>query len=126
MAIGNIHLLTFDLAPVDLAHLARIHARVSIPLVIHGGTSFPPAAVPAAISYGAAKFNVGTILKKAFLEGVLDAASGFDAGVTVHDVLGSHTDTDILIAGKRRMREKVRAFLRVYGSSGHASDFSDF
>ena len=40
-----------------------------VPLVIHGGTSFPPDAVPRAIAAGVAKFNVGTILKQRVLRG---------------------------------------------------------
>jgi ketose-bisphosphate aldolase len=123
VAIGNIHLLTTEFAPIDLAHLARIHARVQIPLVIHGGTSFPPSAVPEAIAQGAAKFNVGTILKKIFLQGVLETSRAYDADVNVHDVLGSHKEADLLVIGKQHMREKVREFLRIYHSSGHAHDF---
>src|SRR5262249_27711606 len=69
-SIGNVHLLPSNSAPFDLARLEAIHQQVSVPLVIHGGTSFPPQAVPLAIASGVAKFNVGTILKKRFLGAV--------------------------------------------------------
>src|SRR5262245_6457063 len=70
VSIGNVHLLTTRYAPVDLEHLETISRRVSTPLVIHGGTSFPPHAVHRAIAAGVAKFNVGTVLKRTFFEGM--------------------------------------------------------
>jgi ketose-bisphosphate aldolase len=122
VSIGNVHLLTHSLASIDLARLKAIYERAAVPLVIHGGTGFPPDAVPAAIRAGAAKFNVGTILKKAFWAGIRDAVLALDAEVNIHDVIGSHREQDYLLEGKRRMRAKVREFLRLYGSSGHASE----
>ncbi len=120
VSIGNVHLLTAHAAPVDLDRLAAIHARVPVPLVIHGGTSFPPEAVPSAVANGVGKFNVGTVLKRRFLEGVREAMAGWREPVNVHDVLGSHKDADFLQAGKAAMREQVRALMRLYGSSGRA------
>lgn len=122
VSIGNVHLLTHDVARIDLSRLAAIHARVAVPLVIHGGTGFPPEAVPEAIRCGAAKFNVGTILKKAFWSGIRESVLAADAPANVHDILGSHREGDYLLAGKRAMREKVQTFLRLYGSCGHARD----
>jgi fructose/tagatose bisphosphate aldolase len=118
VSIGNVHLLTSGYAPVDLDRLGKIHQRVSVPLVIHGGTSFPPDAVTRAVASGAAKFNVGTILKIAFLEGVCAVLSA--DSMHVHDILGSHKNVDVLNAGKARMRAKVQEFMRIYGSSGRA------
>lgn len=120
VSIGNVHLLLDGVAPVDMARLAAIHARVPVPLVIHGGTSFPPGAVQEAIAYGAVKFNVGTVLKKTFLDGVRTTMDGWSTTVNVHDVLGSHKEMDLLGAGKARMRTKARELMRLYGSSGRA------
>lgn len=120
VSIGNIHLLTNGYAPVDMDHLERIHQRVSIPLVIHGGTSFPPSAVSRAIANNAVKFNVGTILKKSFWEGMREAVLNAPTPVNVHDTLGSHKDSDVLNAGKARMKAKVQELMRLYGSSGKA------
>ncbi len=120
VSIGNVHLLTNGYAPVDMDHLEHIHQRVSIPLVIHGGTSFPPSAVPRAIANNAVKFNVGTILKKSFWEGINEAILNAPAPVNVHDTLGSHKEADVLNAGKARMKAKVQELMRLYGSSGRA------
>jgi ketose-bisphosphate aldolase len=120
VSIGNVHLLTAELAPVDLDHLEAIHRRVPVPLVMHGGTSFPPAAVPRAIAAGVAKFNVGTSLKQAFFEGLRAAVDGQPERPNVHDIIGSHSALDLMTPGKRRMRDRVRELMSVYGSSGRA------
>lgn len=120
VAIGNVHLLLDGVAPVDLPLLAALHDRVRLPLVIHGGSSFPPEAVPEAIAHGALKFNVGTILKKRFLYGMREAMEGWPANIRVHDVLGSHRETDLMVAGKARMRSCVRDLMQLYGSSGRS------
>ncbi|BCX05959.1 MAG: hypothetical protein KatS3mg053_3897 [Candidatus Roseilinea sp.] len=118
VSIGNVHLLTGSDAPVDLTLLGRIHNRVRVPLVIHGGTSFPPSAVPQAIQSGVLKFNVGTGLKRAFFDGLREAVQELPVHVNVHDVLGSHKATDVMHRGKARMRDKVRELMRLFGSSG--------
>src|SRR5262249_50398708 len=87
VSIGNVHLLPEHWAPVALAHLEAIHLRVPVPLVVHGGTSFPPAAVPRAIAAGVTKFNVGTSLKQAFFEGMRAAVSGQPERPNVHEIM---------------------------------------
>src|SRR5205807_9232335 len=84
VSIGNIHLFQHGSAPVDMALLEAIRRRVSVPLVIHGGTSFPAAAVPVAIRHGAPKFDVGTALKQAFLAGLQEAIGRWPNRVNVH------------------------------------------
>jgi ketose-bisphosphate aldolase len=120
VSIGNVHLLAHGQANIDLPRLKAIHERTAVPLVIHGGTGFPPDAVAQAILYGVAKFNVGTVLKKTFLEGIRDSVERLGAAVNVHDVLGSHREQDYLQEGKRRLRAKVQELLQVYRSSGQA------
>ncbi len=119
-SIGNVHIYTDGYAAVDLDRLAAIREAVQVPLVIHGGTSFPPEAVPGAVARGVAKFNVGTILKVEFFKGVREATEAWPAQVNVHEVLGSHNDADIMQAGKARMIRKVRELIQLYGSSGRA------
>jgi hypothetical protein len=40
--------------------------------------------------------------------------------VNVHEVLGSHKETDFLTAGKTAMKTKVKELIRLYGSSHKA------
>jgi ketose-bisphosphate aldolase len=122
VSIGNVHLLFDREADVDVHRLAEIHRRISVPLVMHGGTGFPAAAVSDAIAFGVAKFNVGTVLKREFLAGVRDSVAGMEPTRNVHSVVGSHGSGDFMLAGKARMRDKVRALMRLYGSSGKAEN----
>jgi len=119
VSFGNVHLLQGRAAPVDLDRLAEIHRRIPVPLAVHGGTSFPPEAVKEAIACGVAKFNVGTALKQAFLEGVLEAA-GAAGRLGPHELLGSHREADMLEVGKRALVPVVRELVRLYGASGRA------
>jgi fructose/tagatose bisphosphate aldolase len=120
VSVGNVHTLEGRSAPVDLDRLEAVHRRVDVPLVVHGGTSFPPHAVPEAIARGVAKLNVGTILKRAFLDGLVEAVAAAPAGASPHELLGSHGSSDLLAAGKPRLVETVRGLIRLYGGSGRA------
>ena len=113
VSVGNVHTLTHGKAAVDWARLAAIHQAVSLPLVIHGGTGFPDEAIPQAIALGVAKFNYGTVLKRAFLEGVAAAVRSLPAEVGYHQVVGSRKEADILQQGKVRMRDEVRRRIRL-------------
>lgn len=118
VSIGNVHLLTAHSASVDMARLAAIHRSVRVPLVIHGGSSFPSESVAQATANGVAKFNVGTVLKEAFLRAAVESLDVTYPRLSVHDLLGSHKDSDFLVAGKTAMKKKVKALMQLYGSSG--------
>lgn len=121
VAVGNVHLLTTGTAAIDLPRLQAIDAAVGIPLAIHGGTGFPPDDVAAAITAGVAKFNVGTRLKKSFLESVMANAATWTGAESVHDLVGSHKETDFLEAGKAAIVDSVRSLIRLYGGTGMAA-----
>ncbi len=118
VSVGNVHTLTHGKASVDWARLAAIHQAVPLPLVIHGGTGFPDEAIPQAIALGVAKFNYGTVLKRAFLEGVAAAVRSLPAEVGYHQVVGSRKEADILQQGKVRMRDEVRRRIRLLQAPG--------
>lgn len=121
VAVGNVHLLTAYTSEIDLDRLALIRDAVpETPLVLHGGTGFPDAAVRAAISTGVAKFNVGTRLKKNYLDAVLARTREWSGSESPHDLVGSHKATDFQVAGKAAFTQTVRDFLRLYGSAGKA------
>jgi ketose-bisphosphate aldolase len=120
VSIGNVHTLEEATAEVDLDLLEEIHSAVGVPLVIHGGTGFPAAAVPGAIERGVAKFNVGTTLKRTFLDGLGVAVRDVAALASPHELIGSHRASDLLEATKPRLIENVRSLMRLYGSAGRA------
>ena len=124
VAIGNVHIMTAGEADVDLDLLGRIHAAVPLPLVIHGGTGFPRHAVAQALQLGAAKFNVGTVLKQEFLAGI-KAAAGDNAGAAggIHALMGSRDAPDVMLQGKLRMKAKILELIDLYNTAGRAAAF---
>lgn len=107
VSVGNVHMLTEGRAAIDWERLAAIHQAVSVPLVIHGGTGFPEDGIGRAISLGVAKFNVGTVLKQAFLDGVRAAISQLPPDLSVQQTMGSRKEADVLQQGKLRVKEEV-------------------
>jgi len=63
VGVGNVHVLTAGRRELDLNQLAAIRKRVSIPLVLHGGTGIDCRSLQQAIALGVAKVNYGTYLK---------------------------------------------------------------
>jgi ketose-bisphosphate aldolase len=118
VSVGNVHILMDHEASIDMERLQSIHARVDVPLVIHGGTSFPPAAVAPAIALGVAKFNVGTVLKHEFWAGLESSVRSVRTNPEVHRLLGSHKESDVMGVAQQRMTAKVRSLIRQYGGSG--------
>jgi fructose/tagatose bisphosphate aldolase len=105
-------------ASIDMERLESIHEHVDVPLVIHGGTSFPPSAVAPAVALGVAKFNVGTVLKHEFWVGLESSVRSVGANPDVHRLLGSHKESDVMAVAQQRMTTKVRSLIRQYGGSG--------
>ena len=120
ISIGNVHALTEGESRVDLDHLTGLHSAVRVPLVIHGGTGFPDSAVAPAIERGVAKFNVGTILKQVFLEGLRDALAALPARVNLLEAIGSRKASDVQQRAKERMKVEVMRRMAVYRSAGRA------
>jgi fructose/tagatose bisphosphate aldolase len=86
---------------------------VPVPLVIHGGTGFPEEVIPQVIPLGVAKFNIGAVLKQAFLTGLTEAIETLPPQLGIHQVMGSRKESDVLQRGKARMREEVARRIRL-------------
>lgn len=121
VSVGNVHIKTDGWAAIDTRRLEALHAATHVPFALHGGTSFPPDAVPHAIANGVAKMNVGTILKRVYWEALAQSiASVPPTAAPVHDLLGSRKPTDCTTAARAALTGKVRELIRLYGSSGKA------
>jgi fructose-bisphosphate aldolase class II len=121
VSFGNVHTLEGHVASVDLDRLAAIRDRIEVPLVVHGGSSFPADSVAGAIARGVAKFNIGTVLKRAYLDVLSTAVISVEKNESPHDIVGSHGSRDVLGAGKPSVVDVVRERIRLYGGSGRAS-----
>jgi ketose-bisphosphate aldolase len=91
VSIGTVHGLYRSAPKLDLERLEQIARRVSLPLVLHGGSGTPRDALNAAIRLGIAKINVNTEVALAGSAAMLQAgtqAAGAHAGQVHAAVLG--------------------------------------
>ncbi|MFI7386233.1 class II fructose-bisphosphate aldolase [Streptomyces sp. NPDC049813] len=81
VAVGSSHAMTERTASLDQELIARLRAAVGVPLVLHGSSGVPDAALRSAVHHGMRKINFGTHLSAAFTRAVrdrLDAYTGVD------------------------------------------------
>jgi fructose-bisphosphate aldolase, class II len=115
VSIGNVHILTRGKAAIDIASLARIRDVVDVPLVIHGGTGFPPESAGEAIGLGVAKFNFGTNLKQIYLATIRAKLQAYAEPMNPHYFLGMGGGQDILVAAREAVKQRVKELIRTYG-----------
>jgi ketose-bisphosphate aldolase len=120
VSVGNVHILTEGKCRLDVAAIERIRNRVSVPLVLHGGTGISAEDLRSAIGAGIAKVNFGTGLKQAYLHTVASAIHRYRYPLSPHEFLGIGGDTDILLAGRRAVTAKVCELMDICGCSGRA------
>ena len=121
VSIGNVHILTQGKAAIDVPCLQRIREEVKIPLVIHGGTGFPPEYAGEVIALGVAKFNFGTNLKQIYLAAIREKLTNYIEPMNPHVFLGMGGKKDILVAAREAVKEKVKELIRIYGYAGRSS-----
>ncbi len=121
VAVGNVHILTEGQASIDLEMLENIHARVAVPLVLHGGTGIPMERIDDYIRRGVAKINFGTTLKQVYLEAVRQKLAAYQRPMSPHPFLGMGGEEDILVAGREAVKQKVRELVTLTRSAGKAS-----
>ena len=91
---------------------------MSVPFVLHGGTGIAPASLKASIKLGVCKVNYGTYLKQRYL-GVIQEVLG--RGVrNPHEVLGLGGNNDLMVAGRRAVRDAVLERIELLGCCGQA------
>ncbi|MFR9674290.1 class II fructose-bisphosphate aldolase [Streptomyces sp. TR02-1] len=76
VAIGSSHAMTSRDARLDHDLLARLRARLDVPLVLHGSSGVPDDELARALAGGIAKVNIGTALNVAMTGAVRERLSG--------------------------------------------------
>lgn len=118
VSVGNVHIKLEGAHGLDFDRLAAIRERVSVPLVLHGGTGVAPEALRQAVALGVAKVNYGTYLKQAYLKAVRNALNVDCADP--HRLLGIGGVEDILVAGRFAVRDAVLERIGLLGCCGRA------
>jgi fructose-bisphosphate aldolase class II len=70
VAVGSSHAMTERTAALDLGLVARLHAAVPVPLVLHGSSGVSDETIVSAIRSGITKVNVSTHLNGFFTDAV--------------------------------------------------------
>jgi fructose-bisphosphate aldolase class II len=73
VAVGSSHAMTSRTAHLDDALIAALHARLPVPLVLHGSSGVPAVELRRAIAAGISKVNIGTALNVALTAAVRSA-----------------------------------------------------
>jgi ketose-bisphosphate aldolase len=120
VSIGNVHVLTSGKATIDLNILRQIRKRVSVPLVIHGGTSLTAQTLREVIRLGVTKVNFGTRLKQVYLAAVREKLEDYREPLSPHSFLGIGGPQDIMTAGREAVRLEVSRLIDICGSQGRA------
>jgi len=121
VAIGNVHLLESDKSPIDFQLLSELREEIPIPLVLHGGTGIHPKDMKTAIQYGICKINVGTVLKRAYIEALGKFYTERDISrVDPHITIGWGGKDDMMASGRAAVTSKVKEFIKLFGSEGQA------
>lgn len=110
VAIGTTHGHYQRQPHLDIPRLKAIRTAVDVPLVLHGSSYTPDDQVAATIPHGVAKVNVATELSDVWLGAAKLAAA--DTGLRY--------PSQILLPARDAVTERVRAKLRLFGSSGKA------
>jgi fructose-bisphosphate aldolase class II len=123
VAIGTTHGLFKGTPFIAHDRLAQIAGKVSIPLVMHGGTGVPDDAVRKAVALGIAKVNIDTQIRVAFYDELMAQVRRVEKEFEEADRGGSVRKYDVRkILGPTReaMKRAVADRMAVFGSAGKA------
>jgi ketose-bisphosphate aldolase len=121
VAIGNVHLLEGKKAELNFDLIRTLRKRVDVPLVLHGGTGLSPENLREAIELGICKINVGTIMKRIFINYIKDYLNTHNVETLIpHEVVGKGGKMDFLAGAREEVTQVVEKFMRIFGSENRA------
>jgi ketose-bisphosphate aldolase len=124
VSVGNVHILEGRTSSLDLELITALRRRVPVPLVLHGGTGIAPQDLKKAIGLGVCKINVGTILRRTFINSLRDFLQNNDVDrLDPGEVTSTGGSQDMMIRARARVAEEVARLMAVFGSTGRAAGF---
>ncbi|MBQ1445190.1 MAG: class II fructose-bisphosphate aldolase family protein [Renibacterium sp.] len=106
VAVGSSHAMTERSAELNLERIAELRQRLDVPLVLHGSSGVPDAALVRGIAAGMRKINVSTHLNGFFTRAVREFLAENS------DVVDSRK---YLAAGRSALVPEVSRLLRLFG-----------
>lgn len=129
VAIGSVHGMKRDVQPLNIERLIAVKERTGVPLVLHGASGVLKTREDAermgialkdhegtladAIEHGVAKVNVATEISMALIRGMREALASDPYQKDMRK---------ILLPAEKEVKETVRGFIRLFGSSGRAGE----
>lgn len=121
VSVGNIHLLETGKAAIDFALIKELRKKINIPLVLHGGTGVAEEELKEAVALGMCKVNVGTSLKRAYLNSIQEYLNNNNVSkMDPHNVIGRGGKMDMLCAAREAVAKEVERFIKIIGSENKA------
>lgn len=118
--IGQSHLHGRSETRLNFSRLKELREVISIPLVLHGGSSISREDVKEASRLGIRKINVGSVLKRSCFEAVRSACARVDKDYNPYEVIGCGLESDVLTAGRVALQKTVEGLMCLFGSAGKA------
>ena len=127
VSIGNVHLLEGEKACIDYGLLEKLKSSIPVPLVLHGGTGVSAEDLKKAIRMGISKLNVGTVLKREYLNKVREYLNTKDINhIDPHILIGWGGEEDMISCGRAAIAAKTMEFIEILGSAGQADKAAAF
>ena len=122
VSIGNIHFLEGHKVELDFDLLEQLHKRVSVPLVLHGGTGVDKADFRPSVERGIIKVNVGAGLKRVVIESDRQYFAESDLRrMNPNDALGRGGKLDMNVRSQAALMDEVIGFIQAFGGENKAS-----
>lgn len=117
ISCGNVHLLETGNADIDCGIIKSIAEKTNIPLALHGGTGISSENIRAAISAGINKINIGTAMKRVYINAYREKLSIENLDKTdPHELIGGGGERDIIIYARDTVTKKVCDYMKMFGS----------
>ncbi len=121
VAVGNVHILEGRKSKLDLGLLAQLRTRIRIPLVLHGGTGIDQDDLKAAIAAGICKVNVGTALRRTFINSLKSWFEKHNADLLdPGQVTSMGGEQDMMAAARADVAAEVVRMMLIFGSAEKA------
>lgn len=121
VAVGNVHLLENKKAALDFELITTLRKKIPVPLVLHGGTGIDPDDMKEAIRLGMCKVNIGTALKRAYLDYVQSYLTDHNVKqMDPHNVMGRGGDEDMLCGAREAITDVILGFMKTLGCENKA------
>jgi ketose-bisphosphate aldolase len=121
VAVGNVHLLENKKVTLDFDLIATLRKKIPVPLVLHGGTGIAFDELEEAIRLGVCKVNVGTVLKRAYLDYIQSYLKDHNVKkMDPHNVIGRGGEEDMLCGAREAVTDVILGFMKILGCENKA------